>query len=139
MAPRPPQFERFRRILYTPYYTTLLSLSDWELTSALEVSESQWVARVHVVNAYRREERDYSFFMEQRFGGKYDGCACDGVVRRQALLCFFGGGRRGARARRWRAGMVDSVSCCPSPTCRFWYTSKLLAEGCSAKTLYGVI
>lgn len=25
------------------------------------------------------------------------------------------------------------------PHCRFWYTSKLLAEGCSAKTLYGVI
>lgn len=67
------QFERFRRILYTPYYTTLLNLSEWEVTSTLEVSESQWVARVHVINGYRREERDYSFFMEQRFGGKYDG------------------------------------------------------------------
>lgn len=74
------QFERFRRILYTPYYTTLLSLSDWEVTSALEVSESQWVVRVHVVNAYRREERDYSFFMEQRFGGKYDGYALQNCI-----------------------------------------------------------
>lgn len=55
--PAAPQFERFRRILYTPYYMTLLGCSSWEFTSSLEVSESVWVARVHVVNEYRREVR----------------------------------------------------------------------------------
>lgn len=88
------QFERFRRILYTPYYYTLLNCSSWDFTSTLEVSESVWVARVHVVNSYRKEERDYQFTMEQRFGGKYDGV---------------------------------------------WFTKALIADGCTAKTLYGVI
>lgn len=49
-----PQFERFRRIFYTPYYVTLLNLSAWEVTSSLEVSERLWVARVHVQNSYRK-------------------------------------------------------------------------------------
>jgi len=38
-----------------PFYYTLLNCSSWEFTSTLEVSESVWVARVHVVNAYRKE------------------------------------------------------------------------------------
>lgn len=38
-----------------PFYYTLLNCSSWELTSTLEVSESVWVARVHVVNSYRKE------------------------------------------------------------------------------------
>jgi len=59
--------------MYTPFYTPLVGLSSWEVTSTLEVSEGVWVARVHVVNAYRREERDYQFVMEQRLGGRYDG------------------------------------------------------------------
>ncbi|KAI3438811.1 hypothetical protein D9Q98_001228 [Chlorella vulgaris] len=88
------QYERFRRIMYTPYFVSLLNLSDWELISSLEVSETQWVARVHVVNAYRKEARNYLFWMEQRIGSKYDGV---------------------------------------------WYCSKLLAEGLTPKTLYGVI
>lgn len=105
------QYERFRRIMYTPYFVSLLNLSDWELISSLEVSsvedivgpiafphpqqclpptfasvlltgdllvdpqvsETQWVARVHVVNAYRKEARNYLFWMEQRIGSKYDG------------------------------------------------------------------
>lgn len=48
------QFERFRRIFYTPYYVTLLNLSAWEVTSSLEVSDRLWVARVHVDNSYRK-------------------------------------------------------------------------------------
>jgi hypothetical protein len=32
------QYERFRRIMYTPYFVSLLNLSDWELISSLEVS-----------------------------------------------------------------------------------------------------
>lgn len=38
-----------------PFYYTLLNCSSWEFTSTLEVSDSVWVARVHVVNAYRKE------------------------------------------------------------------------------------
>ena len=53
------QFERFRRILYTPYYATLLNLTDWEVTSSLEVDEGCWACRVRVRNGPRREQRDY--------------------------------------------------------------------------------
>ena len=67
------QFERFRRICYTPFYAALPGLSSWEVTSSLEVAEGVWVARVRVVNDYRREERDYTFVMEQRVGGRWDG------------------------------------------------------------------
>lgn len=88
------QFERFRRIFYTPYYVTLLNLSAWEVSSSLEVSDRLWVARVHVENSYRKEQRDYQFTMERRLGGRYDGV---------------------------------------------WYCAKLLAEGCTAQSLYGVI
>lgn len=88
------QFERFRRIFYTPYYVTLLNLSAWEVTSSLEVSDRLWVARVHVDNSYRKEGRDYQFAMERRLGGRYDGV---------------------------------------------WYCAKLLAEGCTPQSLYGVI
>lgn len=52
-----PQFERFRRIFYTPYYVTLLNLSAWEVSSSLEVSDRLWVARVHVENSYRKVGR----------------------------------------------------------------------------------
>jgi hypothetical protein len=58
---------------YTPFYTALPGLSSWEVTSSLEVAEGTWVARVRVVNDYRREERDYTFVMEQRVGGRWDG------------------------------------------------------------------
>lgn len=88
------EFERFKRIFYTPCYITLLNLTSWEVTSTLEVSERVWVARVHVVNAWRKEERDYALTMERRLGGHYDGV---------------------------------------------WHCSKLIADGVSPKTLYGII
>ena len=51
------QFERYRRVMYSPFFKTLVGLSFWNILSNLEVAEGVWVARVLVSNEYRREVR----------------------------------------------------------------------------------
>lgn len=85
------QFERFRRIFYTPCYAPLLTHSSHLLLSSLEVSEGVWKARVLVQKQYYKstDEHVYEFTMAQRLGGKYDGVwftenlICDGCDDRQ--------------------------------------------------------
>lgn len=67
------QFERFRRIMYTQCFIALVGHSEASIESALEVSEDIWVARVLVINKYRKENAVYNFTMTRRVGGKYDG------------------------------------------------------------------
>ncbi|GFR45834.1 hypothetical protein Agub_g7198 [Astrephomene gubernaculifera] len=67
------QFERFRRVMHSPAYSTLLDHSGWQLLSALQVDEGTWCARVLVYDTHRLEERTYDITMMQRLGGCYDG------------------------------------------------------------------
>ncbi|KAG2483704.1 hypothetical protein HYH03_017423 [Edaphochlamys debaryana] len=67
------QFERFRRVMHTPYYATLLDHSSAEVLSSLQLAEGVWCARLHVHDTHRMEERTYSVTMQQRLGGHYDG------------------------------------------------------------------
>lgn len=67
------QFERFRRIVHTPPFRTLLGHKSSEIRSSLEVSEHVWVARVAVTGDSAAEEALYEFTMVQRLGGVYDG------------------------------------------------------------------
>lgn len=67
------QFERFRRVLYTKTYETLLNHTEHKILSCLEISEDIWKARVFVSNSYRKEEVVYEFTMKRRFGGWRDG------------------------------------------------------------------
>ncbi|KXZ52648.1 hypothetical protein GPECTOR_9g693 [Gonium pectorale] len=67
------QFERFRRVMHSPYYATLLDNSGWEMLSTLQVDEGSWCVRVRVHDTHRLEERTYSITMLQRLGGIYDG------------------------------------------------------------------
>jgi hypothetical protein len=53
------QFERFRRIVYTPSFVTLVNHTHHRVCSTLEVSDDVWVARVLVGNEYRKEEHVY--------------------------------------------------------------------------------
>ncbi|KAK9836239.1 hypothetical protein WJX84_003491 [Apatococcus fuscideae] len=67
------QFERFRRIMHTPYFSVLLSHTHSKLVSDLQVSEHAWVQRVWVKGFHRGAEDTFSFRMQQRLGGRYDG------------------------------------------------------------------
>ncbi|DBB17849.1 TPA: hypothetical protein ACH3X3_002867 [Trebouxia sp. C0006] len=78
------QFERFRRIFHTPYYSVLLSHLHYTPLSSLQVSELQWKQRVWVKGYKGSEEGVFEFFMVKRLGGRYDGTwftrqlTCDG-------------------------------------------------------------
>ncbi|GLI71574.1 hypothetical protein VaNZ11_016838 [Volvox africanus] len=67
------QFERFRRVMHSPYYATLLDNSGWEVLSTLQLDEGMWYVRVLVHDTHRLEKRTYSVTMLQRLGGCYDG------------------------------------------------------------------
>ncbi|KAG2426418.1 hypothetical protein HYH02_014777 [Chlamydomonas schloesseri] len=67
------QFERFRRVMHSPFYATLLDNSGWEVLSTLQLSDTCWCARVRVWDTYRKEDRTYDITMTQRLGGCYDG------------------------------------------------------------------
>ncbi|GLC46927.1 hypothetical protein PLESTM_001946200 [Pleodorina starrii] len=67
------QFERFRRVMHSPFYATLLDHSGWEVLSTLQVNEGMWCARVLVHDTHRLEQRTYAITMLQRLGGHYDG------------------------------------------------------------------
>jgi len=78
------QFERFRRIMHIPAYTTLLNHDSHTVLSTLQMSERIWKARVLVVGDGAREEAVYEWTLHQRLGGCYDGywytdsLICDG-------------------------------------------------------------
>ena len=57
----PLQWERFRRIFYTPRFVTLVNHTRHSVLSTLEVSERVWKARVLVVNERgdKKEEQVY--------------------------------------------------------------------------------
>eukprot|EP00198_Chlamydomonas_reinhardtii_P014247 XP_001703584.1 predicted protein [Chlamydomonas reinhardtii] len=67
------QFERFRRVMHSPFHATLLDNSGWEVLSTLQLSETCWCARVRVWDTHRLEERAYAITLTQRLGGCYDG------------------------------------------------------------------
>eukprot|EP00877_Chromochloris_zofingiensis_P001449 jgi/Chrzof1/11304/Cz05g31220.t1 len=67
------QFERFRRIMHTPYYRTLLNHQSVSSLSTLQVSDRVWKSRVLIVGDRPADENVYEFTMIQRLGGIYDG------------------------------------------------------------------
>ncbi len=67
------QFERFRRVMHSPPYSTLLEHNSVELLGALQISDTRWLQRVKVVGRNGLEERVYDFVLVQRIGGRYDG------------------------------------------------------------------
>lgn len=76
------QWERFRRIMHSSYYRTLLQHSVAEPMSSLELSEDVWVQRVRVVDVSGSQEHTYVFTMRRHLGGRYDG-----VWFTSSLLC----------------------------------------------------
>lgn len=72
------QFERFRRILHTSHYATLLGHEEAVPLSSLQVSEHVWAQRVLVrgplhCGTGQRDEGVYTFTMKMRMGGLHDG------------------------------------------------------------------
>ncbi|GAX73268.1 hypothetical protein CEUSTIGMA_g722.t1 [Chlamydomonas eustigma] len=75
------QFERFRRVLHSPPYSTLLDHHDIEMLGSLQIDECKWLQRVRVIGSNEREERVFEFTHVQRVGGRYDGYwFCDSVI-----------------------------------------------------------
>lgn len=66
------QFERFRRVMHTPYYQPLLDHVDVQLLSSFEVNEFAYKQRLRVTGT-ANEQRVYEITMIQRLGGRYDG------------------------------------------------------------------
>lgn len=67
------QFERFRRIMHTPYFITLLEHERVEFLSSLQINERVWKQRIMVTGNTAKEQRVYEVTMKQRLGGYYDG------------------------------------------------------------------
>ena len=67
------QFERYRRVLLSPPFSTLIHHETAELVSSIMVDENSYIDRVRVVGRDGKEERSYDFFMVQRVGGIHDG------------------------------------------------------------------
>ena len=123
-------WRRKRQAVHAAITATLLGALRREFLSMLEVAEDCWVARVHVGNEYRREERVYIWRLKRRLGGRRAG----GPGMRA------GCGPR-LRLRRFHAGRGPHFPV-SAPDCRYdgiWYTDQLLVEGCNERTLLGVI
>lgn len=86
------QWERFRRIMHSTYYRTLLHHTSLEMLSGLEVSEHVWKQRVRVVDVSGTYQHTYVFTMTRHLGGRFDGywftqsLLCDGVDMRTVRL-----------------------------------------------------
>lgn len=86
------QFERFRRIFHTPYYRVILSHSEAQVLSTLEVNEFTWKQRLLVRGTNGVEQQVYEFTMAMHLGGRYDGywftqsLICDGIDQRSLIV-----------------------------------------------------
>jgi hypothetical protein len=67
------QFERFRRVMLSPPFSTLIHHESSEVISSVMVDEGYYIDRVKVLGRDGKEERSYDFFMVQRVGGHLDG------------------------------------------------------------------
>jgi hypothetical protein len=71
------QFERYRRVFYTPFYQVLVRNTEFELLSALSTDEDEWSARVRVRSARPmpqcRDEGVFVFKLRRKVGGRWDG------------------------------------------------------------------
>lgn len=71
------QFERYRRIFYTPFFQVLVRNTEFELLSALATDEDAWSARVRVRSARPmpacRDEGVFVFQLRRKVGGRWDG------------------------------------------------------------------
>jgi hypothetical protein len=81
------QFERYRRIFYTPFYQALVRNTEFELLSALATDEDEWSARVRVRSARPmpqcRDEGVFVFKLRRKVGGRWDGGEFGSVLGRR--------------------------------------------------------
>jgi len=67
------QFERFRRMLHTPAYRSLLNHTELLTLSTLAVSEREVWQRVRVTSFRAGQQAEFCLTLKQQLGGRRDG------------------------------------------------------------------